>query len=282
MFEEIRRCHELQKANILRGFGITSVEELEFAKGEIEYDELEKAVYADTAENRKLGRVGQEYKRGKGKKEDESPRQSMRRQASEINEEVNKHRDKKIEEKLWFTVNSRGDLIYNDNSEATEFRNKLQEKYNNWNNLSSEEKSEVKELERKYSDKYKEAKAYWDKITAKRNEIIDNNNSKSSANFDDYAYENLNSVYQIDRLSDNYEKNKDREGYKNFNEYLTDYYQNGDGKNEVKKIKDAVKKFGAEKVRKYIQNSYKEEFGNNGKMYYAPLLREAGILGKKK
>ena len=35
-----------------------------------DFDELEKAVYADTAENRKLGRVGQEYKRGKGKKND--------------------------------------------------------------------------------------------------------------------------------------------------------------------------------------------------------------------
>lgn len=30
---------------------------------------IEKAVYADTAENRKLGRVGQEYHRGKGKKD---------------------------------------------------------------------------------------------------------------------------------------------------------------------------------------------------------------------
>lgn len=35
-----------------------------------DFDELEKAVYADTAENRKLGRVGQEYKRSKGKKDD--------------------------------------------------------------------------------------------------------------------------------------------------------------------------------------------------------------------
>lgn len=30
--------------------------------------DIEKAVYADTAENRKLGRVGQKYKRGKDKK----------------------------------------------------------------------------------------------------------------------------------------------------------------------------------------------------------------------
>lgn len=37
-----------------------------------ELGEIEKAVYADTPQNRKLGRVGQEYHRGKGKKEDES------------------------------------------------------------------------------------------------------------------------------------------------------------------------------------------------------------------
>ena len=34
--------------------------------------DIEKAVYADTAENRKLGRVGQEYHRGKGKKEEDT------------------------------------------------------------------------------------------------------------------------------------------------------------------------------------------------------------------
>ena len=40
-------------------------------KGIVEYDdELEKAVYADTAQNRKLGRVGQEYHRGKGKQQE--------------------------------------------------------------------------------------------------------------------------------------------------------------------------------------------------------------------
>lgn len=40
--------------------------------GVLEYDDsIEKAVYADTPQNRKLGRVGQEYHRGKGKKVEE-------------------------------------------------------------------------------------------------------------------------------------------------------------------------------------------------------------------
>lgn len=90
MFEEIRRHQELQKANILRGFGINpeSDESLEFAKGEIEYDELQKAVYADTAENRKLGRVGQEYHQAKGKKEGEQPKSKKETSSSSKQEGV--------------------------------------------------------------------------------------------------------------------------------------------------------------------------------------------------
>lgn len=38
--------------------------------------EIEKAVYADTAQNRKLGRVGREYHRGKGKKDDRKKNKS--------------------------------------------------------------------------------------------------------------------------------------------------------------------------------------------------------------
>ena len=98
MFEEIRRHQELQKANILRGFGINSDEELEFAKGELEHDELQKAVYADTAENRKLGRVGQEYHRGgKGKKQQDEqlPKSSRKKKenkqtTNDIKEKINK------------------------------------------------------------------------------------------------------------------------------------------------------------------------------------------------
>ena len=46
--------------------------ELNEVYGELFGDVFEKAVYADTPQNRKLGRVGQEYHRGKGKKEDKS------------------------------------------------------------------------------------------------------------------------------------------------------------------------------------------------------------------
>lgn len=47
-------------------------DELNEVHRELFGDDIEKAVYADTAQNRKLGRVGQEYHRGKGKKSSKS------------------------------------------------------------------------------------------------------------------------------------------------------------------------------------------------------------------
>ena len=59
---------------IMKSFGYESTEDMlenldtttAIRKGIVEFDdELEKAVYADTPQNRKLGRVGQEYHRGR-------------------------------------------------------------------------------------------------------------------------------------------------------------------------------------------------------------------------
>lgn len=96
MLEELRRHREMVQGRIQKSFesdgldlNILKAEETEIFKaqeteeqeasvtdlikaGVLEYDDsIEKAVYADTAENRKLGRVGQEYHRGKGKKVEE-------------------------------------------------------------------------------------------------------------------------------------------------------------------------------------------------------------------
>lgn len=96
MLEELRRHREMVQGRIQKSFesdglnlNILKTEETEIFKaqeteeqeasvtdlikaGVLEYDDsIEKAVYADTAENRKLGRVGQEYHRGKGKKVEE-------------------------------------------------------------------------------------------------------------------------------------------------------------------------------------------------------------------
>lgn len=78
MLEELRKQQEETRKRILKSFGydsdtIQKSEDSEslndlIRKGEVEIDdELEKAVYADTAENRRLGRVGQEYHRGRKK-----------------------------------------------------------------------------------------------------------------------------------------------------------------------------------------------------------------------
>lgn len=96
MLEELRRHREMVQGRIQKSFesngldlDILKSENIDIFKAEendaeysvndlikagvLEYDDsIEKAVYADTAENRKLGRVGQEYHRGKGKKVEET------------------------------------------------------------------------------------------------------------------------------------------------------------------------------------------------------------------
>ena len=95
MLEELRRHREMVQGRIQKSFepdgldlDILKSENVDIFKAEendaeysvndlikagvLEYDDtIEKAVYADTAENRKLGRVGQEYHRGRGKKVEE-------------------------------------------------------------------------------------------------------------------------------------------------------------------------------------------------------------------
>ena len=96
MLEELRRHREMVQGRIQKSFesdgldlNILKAEETEIFKaqetekqeasvtdlikaGVLEYDDsIEKAVYADTPQNRKLGRVGQEYHRGKGRKVEE-------------------------------------------------------------------------------------------------------------------------------------------------------------------------------------------------------------------
>ena len=60
--EDIQNRRNQVRNNIAKGFGC------EFVKAQDdELGEIEKAVYADTPQNRKLGRVGQEYHRGRKK-----------------------------------------------------------------------------------------------------------------------------------------------------------------------------------------------------------------------
>lgn len=78
MLEELKKHNAIVQERIMKSFGYSDTEdfiqkgedEIELIqKGEIDYDwDLEKAVYADTAQNRRLNRVGQEYHRGRKKK----------------------------------------------------------------------------------------------------------------------------------------------------------------------------------------------------------------------
>lgn len=68
---------------------MTNIELDDIQKAHLELfgDSIEKAVYADTAQNRKLGRVGQEYHRGKGgNKEDTDIKAHIKALRKEIRE----------------------------------------------------------------------------------------------------------------------------------------------------------------------------------------------------
>lgn len=103
MLEELRRHREMVQGRIQKSFesdgldlNILKAEETEIFKaqeteeqeasvtdlikaGVLEYDDsIEKAVYADTPQNRKLGRVGQEYHRGKEKKSEDEQKSKKR------------------------------------------------------------------------------------------------------------------------------------------------------------------------------------------------------------
>ena len=89
-----------EKADLIEDISIGSLSDAEDVIKGIGSEELfEKAVYADTAENRKLRRVGQEYHRGKGtKKEDKKANKNS--WGYEIKPEYSNHMSKIISKKF--------------------------------------------------------------------------------------------------------------------------------------------------------------------------------------
>lgn len=122
MLEELRRHREMVQGRIQKSFesdglnvnsiikseenNIEKAQENEYTEysvndlikaGVLEYDDsIEKAVYADTAENRKLGRVGQEYHRGKGKKvEEKTAKRGVKTEEQKPTDKKQQHIDDK-------------------------------------------------------------------------------------------------------------------------------------------------------------------------------------------
>lgn len=80
--EDIQNRRNQVRNNIAKGFGC------EFVKAQDdELGEIEKAVYADTAENRRLNRVGQEYHRGRKKQNIGNDEQNNRKEGGIISGE---------------------------------------------------------------------------------------------------------------------------------------------------------------------------------------------------
>lgn len=129
MLDELRRHNAIVQERIMKSFGYADTEdfiqkgedEVELIqKGEIDYDwELEKAVYADTAENRKLGRVGQEYHRGrKLTPGSDQTTYALIKKPKEKNSKVEKtEEDKKNEKRKRYTIK---DMMENGAGRATD------------------------------------------------------------------------------------------------------------------------------------------------------------------
>lgn len=90
-----------EKADLIEDISIISLSHAEDVIKSIGSEELfEKAVYADTSENRKLGRVGQEYHRGKGKKEEKKVSGGKNSWGYEIKPEYSNNMSKVISKKF--------------------------------------------------------------------------------------------------------------------------------------------------------------------------------------
>lgn len=86
------------KKDLIKNIKISNISEAEDILKSIDNISIEKAVYADTPQNRKLGRVGQEYHRGKGKKEEESNKKSSK--LSKLDSDLIRGDLKNIKDKL--------------------------------------------------------------------------------------------------------------------------------------------------------------------------------------
>lgn len=167
MFEEIQNHQNMVRDNILKGFnpdlGVAIEENALFNKGEIEYDEFQKAVYADTAENRKLGRVGQEW--GKKKSQGTSQKE-LKSKKDALVAEYSQLRKKKLSGgglseqerdrygKLEREINSISLQSTRRNpTKKGDIERRLAALKDNINNLSDEEKKEYAELRGRLLDK---------------------------------------------------------------------------------------------------------------------------------
>ena len=114
-----KQIEEATKMNIQKSFvnefneEVKSVEKAEQSEFQKAYSELfggviEKAVYADTPQNRKLGRVGQEYHRGKGKKDNGVSEPKKRSENDGVSE-----KPKALTKNMQIKVNRISDAIKN-------------------------------------------------------------------------------------------------------------------------------------------------------------------------
>ena len=123
--EDIQNKRNVVRNNIAKGFGC----EFQKAYSELFGGVIEKAVYADTPQNRKLGRVGQEYHRGKGKKDNEVSESKKTREVKS-------------------TSNNSNNLTSLNSKDIEECMNKMKAKYNDSDNNDYSIEKKFKDIEK--------------------------------------------------------------------------------------------------------------------------------------
>lgn len=153
------------RETIMKSFGYESTEDMlenldtttAIRKGIVEFDdELEKAVYADTPQNRKLGRVGQEYHRG-GKKQQQDVKQNKTKKQADASNPIHERAKAAVIKDINHNGAGSHDDEFIDNN-PTDYYRQIMKKYNVEN---------VGELADKLGSEYEDGYERYGKIYTK-------------------------------------------------------------------------------------------------------------------
>lgn len=246
-----------EKADLIEDISIISLSHAEDVIKSIGSEELfEKAVYADTSENRKLGRVGQEYHRGKGKKEEKKVSGGKNSWGYEIKPEYSNNMSKVISKKFgkyldgedgsmefidsyWKSVANGADEKVLQNSLKHAIHDRVSPGSNDAEDTFKEAMANIKHYE-KESQKHYKIKKKDDSLVGDNGEINEDNEK----------------VKRWRELSDKYNSVKERN-----NMTANEIAEMANIQREIMKQKSAVKKSFDDEMG--ISDAYRELFGDD-------------------
>lgn len=165
------------RETIMKSFGYESTEDMlenldttsAIRKGIAEYDDsIEKAVYADTPQNRKLGRVGQEYHRGRKKQQENNNTKYNYNKIMHIADLVEKNADKFV------------DYMYSEDADEAGITKEVAEAFNHV--LYNQNKVKVSRKSFDWSED-EDAEIYKEKMKEKGYRVVDLGENNDTRDF---------------------------------------------------------------------------------------------------